>query len=32
VVEEQITISDDWAIDMYGKQVAKKLIDHVENK
>jgi hypothetical protein len=31
VVEEQISISDDWVIDMYGKELVKKLIDHDKN-
>jgi hypothetical protein len=31
LVEEKITVSDDWVIDTYGKELAKKLIDHEEN-
>jgi hypothetical protein len=32
VVEEHLNVSDDWVIDMYGKDIAKKLIDCEENK
>jgi hypothetical protein len=31
LLEETLTISDDWVIDMYGKELAKKLIDRDEN-
>jgi hypothetical protein len=31
LLEEKLTISDDWVIDMYGKELAKKLIDHDKN-
>jgi hypothetical protein len=31
LLEEKLTVSDDWVIDMYGKELAKKLIDHDEN-
>jgi hypothetical protein len=31
LIEEMVTISDDWVIDMYGKELAKKLIDCDEN-
>ena len=31
LLEEKLTVSDDWVIDMYGKELANKLIDRDEN-
>jgi hypothetical protein len=31
LLEEKLAVSDDWVIDMYGKELAKKLIDCDEN-
>jgi glycine cleavage system protein P-like pyridoxal-binding family len=32
VVHEHIHVMDDWALDTYGKDIAKKLIDRGEHK
>ena len=31
VKKDNITVSDDWVIDTYGKDVTKKLMDHKEH-